>query len=97
MTDPSPRIDHSDLSYLDGNAAAGLLSEVFAADVTSARGRCASCGDESVVARAHLHPVTGGGFVLCCAVCEAMLARATEVGGRVRLDLRGMVWLELGT
>lgn len=95
MTDQAPHIDHSDQSYLDGNAAAGLLAEVFAVDATTARGRCASCGDESVLARAHVHPVAGGGLVLCCAVCEGMLARATEAAGRVRIDLRGMVWLEL--
>ncbi|WP_348787197.1 DUF6510 family protein [Leifsonia sp. NPDC080035] len=83
-----------DLDYLDGNAAAGLLDEVFAVDVTTARGRCASCGDEAVVARAHVRPVSGG-LVLCCAVCEGMLARVTEGAGRVRIDLRGMVWLEL--
>ena len=86
--------DH-DLDYLDGNAAAGLLDEVFAADVTKARGRCASCGDESVIAVAHVRPVSDG-LVLCCSVCEGMLARVTDRGGRVRLDLRGLVWLELG-
>jgi Family of unknown function (DUF6510) len=30
--------------YLDGNAAAGELSNIFAMDVTSAEGQCAHCG-----------------------------------------------------
>ncbi len=31
-------------AYLDGNVLAGALGEVFAVDVTSATGRCVSCG-----------------------------------------------------
>jgi Family of unknown function (DUF6510) len=30
--------------YLDGNAAAGELSKIFAMDVTAAEGQCAHCG-----------------------------------------------------
>ena len=30
--------------YLDGNALAGPLSEIFAIDVTAAARRCAACG-----------------------------------------------------
>ena len=29
---------------LDGNAVAGLLAEIFGADVTTARGTCDGCG-----------------------------------------------------
>ena len=32
------------MNYLDGNAAAGELSRVFAMDITSAEGQCANCG-----------------------------------------------------
>lgn len=81
------------LDYLDGNAAAGLLSEVFAVDVTTARGRCAHCGDESVVARARMYP-DDHGAVLRCAVCGEVLATVTDRAGRICVDLRGMTWLE---
>ena len=30
--------------YLDGNAAAGELSNIFTMDVTAAEGQCAHCG-----------------------------------------------------
>ena len=30
--------------HLDGNAAAGELSSIFAIDVTAAEGQCANCG-----------------------------------------------------
>src|SRR2546429_4107520 len=31
-------------NYLDGNAAAGELSRIFAMDLTAAEGQCAHCG-----------------------------------------------------
>jgi Family of unknown function (DUF6510) len=34
----------SDIDYLDGNAAAGELGEIFAMDITVAEGQCAHCG-----------------------------------------------------
>ena len=42
-------------TYLDGNAAAGALREVFAVDLTAAIGQCAGCGDRGVFAQAHLY------------------------------------------
>ncbi|WP_158863293.1 DUF6510 family protein [Leifsonia sp. AG29] len=93
MTDPTSDAPGERLDYLDGNAAAGLLSEVFAVDVTSARGRCAHCGDEAVVARGRVYP-DDHGVVLRCSVCGDVLAVATERAGRLCLDLRGLSWLE---
>jgi len=84
----------ADPGYLDGNAAAGFLSEIFAVDVTAARGRCAHCGDENVVAAARLYP-HGTGMVLRCAVCGEVLARATEMEDSVCLDLSGLAWLQV--
>ncbi len=84
----------TDLGYLDGNSAAGLLSELFSVDVTSARGRCAHCGDIAVVARARVYP-NDHGLVLRCSICGDVLAKAVEEPGRVCIDLRGLEWLEL--
>src|ERR1700737_1908821 len=39
---------------LDGNAAAGMLCEVFAYDLTAARGACASCGAITQIGSQHL-------------------------------------------
>ncbi len=83
----------TDQDYLDGNAAAGLLSEVFAADITTAVGRCANCGDEAVVARARVY-VDEHGLVVRCSVCGDVIAVASERAGRLCLDLRGLAWLE---
>lgn len=83
----------TDQDYLDGNAAAGLLSEVFAVDVTTAVGQCVNCGDRSVVARGRVY-VDEHGLVLRCSVCGDVLAVAAERAGRLCLDLRGLAWLE---
>lgn len=41
--------------YLDGNAAAGELSRVFAMDVTAAQAQCAHCGATKCFAEAHVY------------------------------------------
>ena len=78
--------------YLDGNAAAGELSRVFAPDVTSAEAQCAHCGVKKRFAEAHLY-MQCPGLVARCALCGHVLLRFTNVRGRVFLDLRGMTYL----
>jgi hypothetical protein len=40
---------------LDGNAIAGLLQEVFAAEMTTAVGTCGNCASAGPVGAAHLY------------------------------------------
>ncbi|MFZ0583538.1 MAG: DUF6510 family protein [Candidatus Acidiferrales bacterium] len=82
--------------YLDGNAAAGELSNLFAMDVTAAEGQCAHCGTERRFADAHLY-MQAPGIVARCAVCHNILLRLASVRGRVLLDLRGMTYLSFHT
>ena len=82
--------------YLDGNAAAGELSNLFTMDVTAARGQCAHCGAIKRFAEAHLY-MQGPGLVARCCVCQHVLLRVVNAGGRVFLDLRGMTCLTLDT
>jgi hypothetical protein len=82
--------------YLDGNAAAGELSNIFAMDVTAAQGQCAHCGATKRFAEAHLY-MQCPGVVARCAVCEHVLLRLVNVHQRVFLDLRGMTYLTLDT
>lgn len=83
---------HSD--YLDGNAAAGELSEIFAMDITTAQGQCAHCGATKRFAEAHLY-MQAPGLVARCAVCEHVLLRLMRNGQRILLDVRGMTYLSL--
>jgi len=86
----------SNYDYLDGNAAAGELSRVFAVDITTAAGRCAECGTTKCLAEAHLY-VHGPGLVVRCPACEHVLLRLVNVDEHVFLDVRGMVYLRLDT
>ena len=79
---------------LDGNAAAGLLTEVFATDVTAAVVRCAHCGAEGAVATVHVY-AHGPGTVLRCPGCEEVVMRFARIRGELVADLRGIGRLAL--
>jgi hypothetical protein len=82
------------MNYLDGNAAAGELSRIFAMDVTTAEGQCAHCGAIKRFAEAHLY-MQGPGVVARCAVCEHVLLRLVNARQHKFLDARGMTYLRL--
>lgn len=82
--------------YLDGNAAAGELSNIFAIDITAAEGQCAHCGATKHFAEAHLY-TQAPGFVARCAACQHVLLRVVTARQRVLLDMRGMTYLMFDT
>ena len=86
-------MDEQDLK-LDGNSAAGVLREVFAFELTSARGRCDNCGAVAQIGSVSLY-ANAPGIVLRCPQCEAVLMRIAESGDRYWLDVRGVSWLEI--
>jgi hypothetical protein len=79
---------------LDGNVLAGALREVFAVDLTTARGRCAGCGQDNVLADVVVY-VAGPGAVARCPGCESVVLRLARGPGHAWLDLRGMVSLQV--
>ena len=81
---------------LDGNAAAGLLREVFVHEMSAARGACACCGAIAQLGSQHLYmyPLSPGA-VLRCAGCQEVLMVFVHAGGRYRLGLRGLTRLEM--
>lgn len=83
-----------DLTVLDGSAAAGALSEVFAVDVTSATGRCAGCGRTGPLAHTAAY-TQAPGLVLRCPGCADVLLRLVTGPDRTWIDLRGLAYLEL--
>jgi hypothetical protein len=86
----------SQISYLDGNAAAGELSKVFAIDITSAQAQCGSCGATRRFAEARLY-MDGPGLVARCCVCEHVLLRVVSPRQGVFLDVRGLTYLRFDT
>ena len=82
---------------LDGNAAAGILAEIFTFEITTARATCARCGATGEVG-AQMAYVSEIGTVVRCAACEGILIRVVHQEGsrgRYFLDLRGVEYLQL--
>ena len=79
---------------LDGNAAAGLLAEVFRREMTTAEVTCTGC--DAVAAVAELMRYGHGmGVILRCARCDTVVMRVARTGRRHWLDLRGARMLRL--
>jgi hypothetical protein len=85
-----------DMRHLDGNAAAGLLRELFAMDVTAADATCVGCGSVGAVG-ALLEYGHAMGVVLRCPHCEAAVLRVSHTTDGFWLDLTGARVLRLPT
>jgi hypothetical protein len=86
-----------DEQRLDGNAVAGILGEVFALEITTARTACVGCGASGEVG-AQMAYVSEIGTVVRCAACDNVLIRVvrqTEGSQRYWLDLKGIEYLQL--
>lgn len=79
---------------LDGNSCGGLLSEVFAMEVTTAGSCCAGCGAVEAFGALAVH-ANAPGTIVRCPHCGAVVLRVVRAPGRWWLDLRGLRWLEL--
>ena len=77
------------MEHLDGNAAAGVLSEVFTLEATSAVATCAGCGATGAVAEARVYEA-GMGTVLRCPDCDGVLLRLVRTRGEIRMEMRGV-------
>ena len=75
---------------LDGNAAAGILSEIFAPDLTTGRAKCAGCGKTRTIGTLHVY-AHGMGMIMRCPGCEGVILRVARTPTRLWLDARGAV------
>jgi hypothetical protein len=73
---------------LDGNSAAGLLSEIFVRDVTTARATCVGCGSTDSLGALHMYAQEMGA-VLRCPDCECVVLRIVRTPTHVWLDATG--------
>ena len=86
-----------DEQRLDGNAAAGILAEIFTFEITTARAACTRCGATGDIG-AQMAYVTEIGTVVRCAACDNALIRVVrqdDEPGRYWLDLKGVEYLQL--
>ena len=80
--------------FVDGNALAGPLREIFAVEVTTATGRCTSCGRNDTVASLRVYTHSPG-LVARCPGCDAVMLRLVRGPDRAWLDVRGVLCLDL--
>lgn len=79
---------------LDGNAAAGILNEIFSLEMTTCPVECANCGREGEMGTL-LAFMQAPGVILRCPVCENTILRVVQTPEAFYLDLRGAVYLRL--
>ncbi|HXL86306.1 MAG TPA: DUF6510 family protein [Gemmatimonadaceae bacterium] len=78
----------ADALRVDGNAAAGVLSELFVPDLTSARAKCAGCGMTRTIG-ALLVYAHGMGTVVRCPGCDRVVLRVARTPTHMWLDATG--------
>jgi len=76
---------------VDGNAVAGLLAELFGADVTLVPAKCAACGEVNMMGAMHAY-VRAPGSVLCCPICHAVTMRIVQTERSTRIEMRGIAY-----
>ena len=79
---------------LDGNAAAGLLGEIFVVEMTTAIATCASCGESYAIGAEPMY-ATAMGTVIRCAACDDALIRIARGRTGYWLDMRGIGTLRI--
>jgi len=77
-----------DAQRVDGNAAAGILSELFAPDLTAARAKCAGCGATRTIGVLLVY-AHGMGTVMRCPGCDSVVLRIARTPTHVWLDATG--------
>jgi len=82
-----------DALMLDGNAVAGLLQEVFAAEMTTSIGTCNACGASEPLGA--VHAFRGAGVVLRCPHCGNTLVAIVKSDARVWVAFPGVRALKI--
>jgi hypothetical protein len=88
------QIDVNRALMLDGNAVAGLLYDIFSAEMTAGPTECAHCGSQGELGGL-LAFTQAPGVVLRCPVCEQVMIRIVQTPQAVYLDARGAVYLRI--
>ena len=79
---------------LDGNAAAGILQEIFPFEMTSVQATCTGCGLNGAVGTLAVY-MNSMGTVVRCPACDTVLMRVVHAKGQYWLDMRGVRVLQI--
>jgi hypothetical protein len=86
-----PEIDER---TLDANAVAGMLEDVFGADMTVADSKCAGCGREAEMGTL-LAYTNAPGVVLRCPVCSTVMVRVVVTPRGTLVEAKGLAYVRL--
>ncbi len=81
---------------LDGNAAGGILQEIFPFEMTLVQTTCAGCGVTGAIGELAVY-MHGMGTIIRCPDCDTVLIRVVQVKGKYLLDMRGVRVLQIHT
>ena len=87
-------LEDRESTRLDGNAAAGVLTQVFCGEPSDALVVCAGCGATSAVGALMAYGLELGA-ILRCQHCDTAVLRLGAAGAMMWLDLRGAVSLRV--
>lgn len=79
---------------LDGNAAAGVLAQVFCGETSGARIICAGCGATAAIGALLAYGLEMGA-ILRCPACDTAVLRVGVAKNTIWVDLRGAVSLRV--
>lgn len=79
---------------LDGNAAGGILQEIFPFEMTTVEGTCGSCGSTNQVGALAVY-MSAMGTVIRCPTCDNVLIRIVKAKQRYWLDMQGLRVLQI--
>ncbi|WP_236038846.1 DUF6510 family protein [Ktedonobacter robiniae] len=81
---------------LDGNAAGGILQEIFPFEMTQAQATCTGCGATGAIGALAVY-MHGMGTVIRCPSCDTVLIRIAQRRGQYWLDMQGVRVLQIST
>ena len=81
---------------LDGNAAGGILREIFPFEMTLVEGTCAHCSSTRAVGELIAY-MSSMGTVIRCPTCDSVLIRIVSTKGSYWLDMQGVRVLHIRT
>jgi hypothetical protein len=82
------------MDALDGNAIAGMLFDVFGAEMTTSTAACANCGARAPAAELVVY-LRAPGTVARCRTCMSVLMVLVTIHERTCVDLRGLATLDM--
>ena len=88
-------IEDDEMTRLDGNAATGVLTQVFCGEPSNALIVCAGCGETAAIGALMAYGLELGA-ILRCPKCDTAVLRVGAAGATLWIDLRGAVSLRVG-